>query len=257
MGHSITISDVSFAFQPKHQAEPVLRDLSFTVEEDEFLVVLGPSGCGKTTLLKTIAGLVDPTSGWITVDGDPVDGPRSDISMVFQEFVLLPWKSVLENVALGLTVQHGYGAKRRIAIAKEWIERVGLSDMIDAYPSDLSGGMKQRVGLARALATDPAVLLMDEPFGALDAQTKDRMQSELLQLWDGDKTVIFVTHDIDEALLLGDRVVVLSHRPSRILRCVPVNFDRPRSDRRREIETSRRYGALKQELRAELGLLTT
>lgn len=256
MGQSIRVDGVSKHFRGTDDSVDVFKDVSFSVAENEFVVLLGPSGCGKTTLLKIIAGIVEPTSGDVYLDGSPIGGPSPDVAMVFQDFLLLDWMTVIENVALGLKVQGIEEEDRRTAVAKRWIDRVGLDGFEQSYPKELSGGMKQRVGLARALAVDPDVLLMDEPFGSVDAQTKDRLQTELLQLWENDrKTIIFVTHDIDEAIYLGDRVLMFSGTPASITIDTRVNFDRPRWNRRTEIERANEFSELKSRLREELGLL--
>lgn len=252
---SIQFERVSKRFPHNGDYIDVLKDVSFGVKEGEFVVILGPSGCGKTTLLKIIAGIVEPTMGYLTVGNRTVSGPSSNIAMVFQEFVLLPWKTVLENVELGLKIQGIEDRSRRLGAAKGWIDDVGLEGFGDAYPHELSGGMKQRVGLARALAVNPTVLLMDEPFGSLDAQTRDRLQTDLIRLWQEERqTVVFVTHDIDEAIYLGDRVLVLSDKPSTISANVDVDIERPRWQRRVEVEQSDEFGRIKRRLRSELCL---
>lgn len=233
----------------------VLKDVTFTVEENEFVSIIGPSGSGKTTLLKIIHGLVPPTDGEIRFDGEVVTEPQPNAGMVFQTFQLLPWRTVLHNVKLGLEIQD-FDEEQSDEIALELIETVGLDGFEHNYPWELSGGMKQRVGLARALAIDPDVLFMDEPFGALDAQTRDQMQGELLELLEKeDKTIVFVTHDIDEAIFLGDRVLVLSEKPATVKRELDVDIERPRWNRRKEIDRDDRIDEWKLTLREELGLL--
>src|SRR5690606_4023090 len=203
--------------------------VNLTVEDNEFITLLGPSGCGKTTLLRMIAGLVDGYDGEVLVDGRPVTGPSPERAMVFQSFALLPWADVLRNVAFGLELQ-GVPKAQRLATAQQLVELVGLRGFEHSLPRELSGGMRQRVGLARALAVKPSVLLMDEPFGALDEQTKWIMQEELLRIWEEEpKTVIFVTHSIDEAILLADRVAVTASRPGRIAHIEKVTLPRPRT----------------------------
>lgn len=203
-----------------------VNNLSLRVQKGEFVCVVGPSGCGKTTLLRVLADLEPPTTGSAVVYGE--DAGRPNYGMVFQAAGLFPWMTVLENVAYGMRIQ-GIGGKRRYAEAQKWINRVGLGRFVDAFPSQLSGGMQQRVGLARAFAHNPEVLLMDEPFGALDAQTRQILQETLLSLWkNSDMTVLFVTHSIEEALTLSDRIVVMSARPGRILHSFDVPFKRPR-----------------------------
>jgi NitT/TauT family transport system ATP-binding protein len=226
---TVTISHVGKVFASR-QGEPliVLDDLSFTIEKSEFVCILGPSGCGKTTLLRMIAGLDHATSGVIDVDGEPVTGPDPRIAMIFQEYSLYPWRTVRANVEFGLQMR-GIPPEERREIVDRNIRLVGLEDFAMSYPYELSGGMRQRVAVARALATDPAVLLMDEPFGALDAQTRNRMQKELLRIWEKTKkTIIFITHSVDEAVFLANRIVVLSPRPGRVDVIYDVNIPRPR-----------------------------
>lgn len=255
MKRSIDVMNVSKRYGEPPDGVSVFENLSFSVADEEFVVIVGPSGCGKSTLLEMIAGITPPSSGTITVESTPIDTPSPAVAMVFQNFVLLPWKSVLENVAMGLKVQEGMAKEPRERIAREWIEKVGLDGYEDNYPAELSGGMKQRVGLARALAVDPKILLMDEPFGALDAQTRDGLQSELLELWSSEqKTVLFVTHDIEEAIYLADRILVLSTKPATIVDEMTVDIDRPRWGRRLEIESSEEFGRVKARLREDLGL---
>ncbi|MFB6069573.1 MAG: ABC transporter ATP-binding protein [Halanaeroarchaeum sp.] len=255
MADRIAVRDVSMRFGTDGDGIQVFEDISFSVAEHEFVVVLGPSGCGKTTLLKILAGIVDQTSGSVYVDGEEITEPSPEVAMVFQNFVLLPWKSVLENVALGLKVQEDLDREAREERAREWVRKVGLGGYEDAAPAELSGGMQQRVGLARALAVDPKILLMDEPFGALDAQTRDRLQTELLELWANErKTILFVTHDIDEAIYLADRILVLSNKPATVVDEVSVDIERPRWGRRLAIEASDEFQRIKGRLRNDLGL---
>ena len=190
-----------------------LSDINLSIADDEFVSFVGPSGCGKTTLLRIIAGLDKASSGEVRVDGSLITGPGQKVGMVFQEYSLFPWRSVLSNVAFGLQMR-GIPKEERQEIARKYISLVGLSQFEQSFPYELSGGMRQRVAIARALATDPDLLLMDEPFGALDAQTRNHMQCELLDIWETKKkTILFVTHSCDEAVFLSDRVVVLSPRP--------------------------------------------
>jgi NitT/TauT family transport system ATP-binding protein len=201
---------------------PALEGIGLTVEDEEFLCILGPSGCGKTTLLRIIAGLETPTTGSILVDGEALSGPSRRIAMIFQEYSLFPWRTVLGNVAFGLEVMGGRG-EERLATARRYLELVGLASFEKSLPYELSGGMRQRIAVARALAIDPAVLLMDEPFGALDAQTRNLMQTELQEIWKKTrKTILFVTHSVDEAVFLADRIVVLTERPGRIREIISV-----------------------------------
>lgn len=205
-----------------------LSRLNFEVGENEFVSILGPSGCGKTTLLRIVGGLIQADAGAVYIDGEAVTAPRPNMTLVFQNFRLLPWRTVEDNVAYGLRLRGTSTKEARQQVASH-ITMVGLEGFEKAYPYQLSGGMQQRVGLARALAIDPQILLMDEPLGALDAQTRELMQEELLRIWtSSQKTVVFVTHSIDEALVLSDRVVMMAARPGRIIEDVAVPFSRPR-----------------------------
>jgi NitT/TauT family transport system ATP-binding protein len=216
----------------------VLNDVSFDVQPGEIVSVVGPSGCGKTTLLRCVVGLMKPTEGTVFVSGSPVSGPPADVAMVFQHFGLFPWKTVAANVAFGLTA-HGVSKKEAAPRVSELIKLVGLEGFEKAYPYQLSGGMQQRAGLARALAVEPGVLVMDEPFAALDAQTRDILQLELLRIWQTrSAAMMFVTHSIDEAVLMGDRIVILRGRPSSIFDIVEVDIPRPRA---REVVDSDRF----------------
>ncbi|HZQ63045.1 MAG TPA: ABC transporter ATP-binding protein [Casimicrobiaceae bacterium] len=195
---------------------PVLENVDLAVARGEFVSLLGSSGCGKTTLLRILSGLVTPDAGHVTVAGKAVTAPRRDVCMVFQTFALLPWRSVLDNVAFPLEID-GMGRSERVAVAQRYIELVGLAGFERSYPHELSGGMQQRVGIARALTRNPTVLLMDEPFAALDAQTREVLQEDLLRIWTETRsTIVFVTHSIDEALILSDRVVVFRARPGAV-----------------------------------------
>jgi NitT/TauT family transport system ATP-binding protein len=212
-----------------------LDDISLTVADEEFLVLLGPSGCGKSTLLKIVNGTETCDPGRVVLDGLDVTGrPGGGRAMVFQGADLLPWRTALANVMFGLEVK-GVARAEAERIARNYLDLVGLSAFAKAYPHQLSGGMQQRVGIARALAVNPSLLLMDEPFGALDVQTRDLLQEELLRIWERDrKTVIFVTHSIEEALFLGDRIAVMSARPGRIETIIDVPFARPRTEAMRD-----------------------
>lgn len=205
-----------------------LQDLNLTVYQGEFLTIVGPSGCGKSTFLDMLAGLNHPTSGEIRIDGKLITGPALDRGIVLQGYALFPWRTVRENVAFGLEIK-GVNKEQRRKISQEYIDLVGLQGFEDRYPYELSGGMKQRVAIARALAYDPEVLLMDEPFAAVDAQTRETLQDELLRIWEEThKTIIFVTHAIDEAVFLADRVAVMSANPGLIKEIVKVGLPRPR-----------------------------
>lgn len=227
----IELRNVGMSFERNRVAFQAVEDVSVTFGEGEFVSIIGPSGCGKTTLLKIIAGLVSPTMGDVVVDGKVVTGPGPERALVFQNFVLLPWASVLDNIAFGLEARGVKKAERR-AIASQQLARVGLVGFENHYPHELSGGMQQRVGIARALAVDPANLLMDEPFGALDALTRQLMQKDLLGLWQesAPRTAAFVTHSMDEAVYLSDRIVLMNTRPGRVEEIIDVPFARPRND---------------------------
>ena len=206
-----------------------LSHVDLAVRENEFVSIIGPSGCGKTTLLKIIDGLIPFDSGAILIDGKPIRGPGPDRAVVFQTFALLPWRTVLGNVEFSLEFRK-IPPKERREIARDFLDRVGLGDFENHYPHELSGGMQQRAGLARALAVSPQILLMDEPFGAVDAQTRQLLQEDLLELWQRErKTVIFITHSMDEAVYLSDRVVVMTPRPGKVAELLDVPLPRPRS----------------------------
>lgn len=223
----IVVDNVSHMYRPPRGREVLALDqISLEVANREFVALLGPSGCGKSTLLYLIGGFLPVETGAIRVDGAPVVGPGPDRGIVFQNFALFPWKTVRGNILYGLERQ-GMAKDEREKRAMDFIELVGLSGFEDSYPSQLSGGMKQRTAIARTLAFDPKILLMDEPFGALDAQTRGLMQAELLRIWQRTpKTVIFVTHDVAEAVYLADRVAVMSARPGRIKTIVDTKFDK-------------------------------
>ncbi len=216
MADKLIIDNVSKIFSDKGQQVTALQNTSFTVSQNEFITILGPSGCGKSTILKIIAGLEEPSSGKVLLDGREIKGPGSDRGMVFQSYTLFPWLTVQENIEFGLDVA-GKSKAEWQDTACHYLEKIGLTGFEKAYPSNLSGGMKQRVAIARALANDPQVLLMDEPFGALDAQTRTVMQELLLTVWEeSHKTILFVTHDVDEAIFMGDTIYVMTARPGKI-----------------------------------------
>lgn len=207
----------------------VLDDFNLEIQKGEFISILGPSGCGKSTFLNILAGLATKTSGNLMVDDQEVNGINKKHSVVFQGYALFPWRTVLENVETGLEIR-GVKKKERRQIAMEYINLVGLQAFVNRYPHELSGGMKQRVAIARSLAYDPDVLLMDEPFGALDAQTRDVLQTELLRIWESsNKTIIFITHSLDEAIYLSDRVAIMTARPGKVKELIDINLPRPRS----------------------------
>jgi NitT/TauT family transport system ATP-binding protein len=207
-----------------------IADISFTVSAGEFVCLVGPSGCGKTTLLRVLAGLLMPDSGQVYLHDQPLQGPRREIGVVFQKANLMPWRTVLDNVRLPLQIRH-MAAVEATQRAYASLEMVGLHDFARSYPHELSGGMQQRVAIARALVYEPEILLLDEPFGPLDALTRERLNQELLQVWEASrKTVIMVTHDIREAAFLADRVIVLSRRPGQVADIISIPFGRPREE---------------------------
>ena len=224
----LSVEHLGKEFQANGKRTVALQDINFQTHRREFLCVVGPSGCGKSTLVRILAGLEEKTSGQALLDGRPVTGPGSDRGMVFQGYTLFPWLTVKKNVMFGLEVNnHGRDEAERQAL--EWLQLIGLDKFADAYPHQLSGGMKQRVAIVRALANQPRILLMDEPFGALDAQTRCRMQSHLLEIWRKiDVTVVFITHDLDEAIFLADRILVLSAHPGQVQELIEVPVVRPR-----------------------------
>ena len=238
---------ISKVFTDRDGSETVaLRDVSMSVNRQEFVSVIGPSGCGKSTFLRIVAGLEQPTSGTIRVAGHLVSRPGADRGMVFQEYALFPWKTTAENVEFGLALKHVPKAERA-RTARHFIALVGLSGFEDKYPHQLSGGMKQRAAVARALANNPAILLMDEPFAAVDAMTRQRLQEELTALTASEQTtVLFVTHAVDEAIFLSDRVVVLSGHPGRVVTEIAIAFPRPRSWS--DVSHDERFGAYHEEL---------
>ncbi|MGC1173513.1 ABC transporter ATP-binding protein [Polaromonas sp.] len=224
----LEISQVSKTFAGANGGTVALQATDLSVAENDFITILGPSGCGKSTLLRMVAGLDTPTTGSITLDSRPISGPGADRGMVFQSYTLFPWLSILENVCFGLR-EKGLPLAEQHAIARPFIAKVGLQGFENHFPKQLSGGMQQRTALARALANNPRMLLMDEPFGALDHQTRELMQELLQGIWEAErKTVLFVTHDIDEAIFMGNRVVVMSARPGRIKCDLPVPIAHPR-----------------------------
>jgi NitT/TauT family transport system ATP-binding protein len=236
MSSRIELSGVGQTFLVRGNDDKKLRefvaldDLSIDIKAGEFLTVVGPSGCGKSTVLDLIAGLTRPTSGTVSVDGRVITGPGLDRSVVFQQYTLLPWRTAQANIEFALEAKGGLSRAQRAERARTYLELVGLTDFATRYPHELSGGMKQRVAIARSLSYQPEVLLMDEPFGALDAQTRERLQEELVSIWERTgTTVVFITHDIDEAVFLGQRVAVMSARPGRIQEVIDVDLDRSRA----------------------------
>jgi NitT/TauT family transport system ATP-binding protein len=242
----LRIEGVALRFAAKNRPPMIaLDDISLDVFENEFSVIVGPSGCGKTSLLRLVAGLIQPSEGTIRLDGRAVTGPGRERGMVFQSYTLFPWLTVQQNVEFGLQIA-GMPAEQRRGIARRFLAQVGLEGFEQLYPKALSGGMMQRVALARALANHPEILLMDEPFGALDSQSRSLMQELLLEIWQqSNKTVLFITHDIDESILLGDKVFVMTARPGRIKEIVPITLPRPRTV---ELLTSEPFMALKRRI---------
>jgi NitT/TauT family transport system ATP-binding protein len=250
------LANVRKAFLVPRTNEQVVavEDVSLAVEAGEFLVIVGPSGCGKSTILNLLAGLEMPTGGRVEMDGRAIEGPAAERGMVFQDYALFPWKTVFENVEFGLRYgprRRNVGAPERRERVRHFIDLVNLQGSAQKYPHELSGGMRQRCAIARLLANEPEVLLMDEPFAALDAQTRIILQEELLRIW-GEvrpkaerKTVVFITHSIDEAVFLADRVVVMSSHPGRIIRTFEVDLPRPRSE---AVRSDARFQALNQEI---------
>ena len=249
-GSTLSVRDVSLIFPDGELGLDVLEQLSFSVQAEEFVCILGPSGSGKSTLLRVLAGLLSPTRGEVLYDGEKLLGPRREIGFVFQKANLMPWRTVLENITLPLELQQisSRVARQR---AQELVSLVGLEGFEASLPRDLSGGMEQRVAIARALVHDPRILLLDEPFGALDALTRERMGDELLRIWQTHrKTVIMVTHAIPEAVFLSDRVLVLSPRPGQIRLDLPVELPRPRDE---SMRYSTEFGDIARQLKAAIG----
>ncbi|MDD6919100.1 ABC transporter ATP-binding protein [Anaerococcus sp.] len=241
-GVKLKIDNVYKEYVTRKGKTVALNGVSLDIKENEFICVVGPSGCGKSTLLNNIAGLDNPTSGNIYLDGKPIEGTGVERGVVFQQYALFPWRTVLRNVTFGLEMQNvpKQEAEDR---AMKYIKSVGLEGFEHAYPKELSGGMKQRVAIARAYAVNPEILLMDEPFGALDAQTRVQLQQELLDTWQREKkTCFFITHDVDEAVILAQRVVIMSARPGRIKKVVDIDIPYPRTQ---DIKTSPRFVELK------------
>jgi len=249
MKGSLSIQNVTLAYGKGDKRVLALDGISFEVEPNEFTVIVGPSGCGKSSLLYIAAGLTDATAGQILASGKPVREPGADRGMVFQSYTLFPWLTVRRNIEYGLR-RKGMPQAERIKIVDYYLNEVGLTAFADHYPKQLSGGMMQRVAIARALANDPDILLMDEPFGALDSQTRHTMQKLLLRVWEhSHKTVAFVTHDIDEAILLGDRVIVMTARPGKLKADIRIEIPRPRNP---DVELEPDFIAMKRRILNEL-----
>ena len=225
----LKLDNVYKEYQGRNGKTVALNGVNLDIMENEFIFVVGPSGCGKSTLLNIIAGLLEPTSGAAYLDGKKIEGTAVERGVVFQQYALFPWRTVINNVMFGLEMKKTPKEEAR-KIALKYIESVGLKGFEDAYPKELSGGMKQRVAIARAYAANPEVLLLDEPFGALDAQTRVQLQTELLNTWEQEKkTCFFITHDVDEAIILAQRVIIMSARPGRIKRIVNIDIPYPRT----------------------------
>ena len=226
---TLEVQGLGKEFETPGGAVTALKDINFQTHKREFVCVIGPSGCGKSTLIRILAGLETPSSGRMLLDGKEVHGPGPDRGMVFQGYTLFPWLTVKKNVMFGLE-QAGHSKQVAEEDARQWIDLVGLTSFVDSYPHQLSGGMKQRVAIARALANQPRILLMDEPFGALDAQTRAKMQSYLMDIWQNiDITILFITHDLDEAIYLADRILVLKAHPGEVQELIEVPVPQPRS----------------------------
>ena len=248
----IQINNLTVNYTEKKKSFTALKNVSFSIEEGEFVSIIGSSGCGKSTLLSILEGINTATDGEILIDGKPITGTGSDRGVVFQHYSLFPWMTARKNVAFGIKqVNKNASRAERYQLADEFLDKVGLEQFKNKYPSQLSGGMQQRVAIARALAMDTDILLMDEPFGAIDAKNRTILQELLLELWEGDgnstrKTVVFVTHDIDEAILLSDKIVMMTANPGRVYREIKVPFERPRN--RSELVQTAGYTRFRNEL---------
>lgn len=245
----VRIDNVKKVFDTRRGEVVALNGVSFDIKENEFMCVVGPSGCGKSTLLNILAGLDSPTSGEVYVDGNLVEGPGPERGVVFQQYALFPWLTVEKNIEFGLKLK-GLPQSEIKERVEKYLEVVGLNEFAKSYPKELSGGMKQRVAIARAYAVNPEVLLMDEPFGALDAQTRTQLQQELLDTWEKEqKTCFFITHDVEEAIILATKVIIMSARPGRIKSIIDVNIPYPRNQ---ETKMTREFIELKNEIWAQV-----
>lgn len=248
----LVAQNVSVIFEKNKKSFLAVDNVSLTIQEGEFVVIVGPSGCGKTTFMNTFAGLVPPTKGKVYMDGQEITGPSAERGVVFQQFALFPWKTVFENIEFGLKYR-GIPKEQREEIVRKYIHLIKLEGFENAYPHELSGGMKQRVAIARVYANRPQVLLMDEPFGALDAQTRTIMQEDLSEMFLTEKrTVLFITHSVDEAIFLGDRVVIMTARPGKIKKIIPITQDNLIPERRKmgyeEVVNRKEFLELKNEI---------
>jgi NitT/TauT family transport system ATP-binding protein len=253
---NVSVDRVSKVYATRGEPIVALEECSLDFEPGQFVSIVGPSGCGKSTLMLMVAGLVPMSSGSITIGSTPVSGPYTDLGIVFQEPVLLDWRKVLSNVLLQVELRRGYDKKRYRSRAMELLELVGLGGFEDRYPFELSGGMRQRVSICRALVHDPPLLLMDEPFGALDALSRDQLNLDLQDIWlQSQKTVLFVTHSISEAIFLADRVAVFSPRPGRIVEVLDIDLPRPRPLSIRETPEFGRYASEIRGIFSSLGVL--
>jgi len=248
----IVADHVSVEYEKDEKNFLAVDDVSMTIQEGEFVVIVGPSGCGKTTFMNTIAGLVRPIKGKVLMDGEEITGPSAERGVVFQQFALFPWKTVYENIEFGLKYR-GIAKEQRAEIVRKYVQTVKLEGFENSYPHELSGGMKQRVAIARVYANRPQVLLMDEPFGALDAQTRTIMQEDLSEMFVSEKrTVLFITHSVEEAIYLGDRVVIMTARPGRIKKMIPITADNLVPNRRKmgfdDVITMKEFLDLKAEI---------
>jgi NitT/TauT family transport system ATP-binding protein len=249
---NIEVDNLTVNYTAKNHSFTALEDVSFSIEAGEFVSIIGSSGCGKSTLLSILEGINTPTKGEIRIDGKPINGTGTDRGVVFQHYSLFPWMTARKNIAFGIKqVKKDLSKSERLNIADKFLDKVGLEEFKDKYPSQLSGGMQQRVAIARALAMNTDILLMDEPFGAIDAKNRTILQELLLKLWEGDgtqekKTVVFVTHDIDEAILLSDRIIMMTANPGKVRKEIPVPFERPRN--RSELVQTSEYGKFRNKL---------
>lgn len=245
----LKIDHVEMVYEGRNGKTVALNGVDLDIKENEFITVVGPSGCGKSTLLNIIAGLLEPTAGAVYLDDKKIEGTGTERGVVFQQYALFPWLTVKKNVMFGLKL-NGKSPKEAEEIAMKYIKMVQLEDFVDAYPKELSGGMKQRVAIARAYAVQPEVLLMDEPFGALDAQTRTQLQAELTKTWQEEKkTCFFITHDVEEAIILGTRTIIMSARPGRIKKIVDIDLPFPRTQ---DLKMSKEFLELKNEIWGEV-----